>query len=262
MANGKETTAITQAAKHLPLTIESGDDAWRHAQRLAASSLVPEALRGKPNDLMLILMWGRRLGLSPEQAVQDIHCIKSKPVIAADALVAQCVQHRDICAYFVPTVSTSERAEYQTHRVGSPVPTTMAYTIEDAKRAGLTNKDVWKQHTAAMLRARCSAAMARAVYPDLVRGFYLADELEEAPGTTTVVQAPKTLADLTAKLSKPAVIKVEPDIYGDPAAFGKQVADAVEAAAKTQQVRENLPVIDAQEAAEIQEAERAPTGEP
>jgi len=221
MANGKETAVITTAPRVLPLDIQTSDDAWRHAQRIASSGLVPEALRGKPNDVMIVLMWGKRLGLVPEQAIQDIHVIKGKPVIAADALVAQCVQHRDVCAYLVPTVSTSERAEYQTQRVGAPVATTMAYTLEDAKRAGLTNKDTWKSHPAAMLRARCASALARAVYPDLVRGFYLHDEIEDVPGTATLVQAPKTLADLTAGMTvklpiKPVLLEYATENLGSP----------------------------------------------
>jgi hypothetical protein len=46
-----------------------------------------------------------------------------------------------------------QRAIYETKRVGS-TPVKISFTIEQAKQAGLTGKDNWRNYPAAMLRAR------------------------------------------------------------------------------------------------------------
>ena len=38
---------------------------------VASSSLAPEALRGKPQDALLVLMTGRELGIGPMQALRS-----------------------------------------------------------------------------------------------------------------------------------------------------------------------------------------------
>ena len=46
-------------------------------------------------------------------------------------------------------------------------------------------------YPAAMLRARCSAALLRAVYPDLALGVYEQDEAEEFKGQPAAVAPPR-----------------------------------------------------------------------
>lgn len=216
MANGKnETTAITVAGQRraLPLAPETTDDAWRMAEALSKSSMIPDYLRGKPSDVFALVMLGHEIGLGPMQALRMVHVIKGKPQASAECMVALCKQHREVCNYFklIDEESGPTKATYITHRAGEPGPTKLTYTIEEAKRAGYTNNDNWVKQPAAMLRARASSALARAVYPDLVQGLYSYEEMppEDAPGTVSAVQAPRTIADLTARLAKPEPKVVE-----------------------------------------------------
>lgn len=55
------------------------------------------------------------------------------------------------------------------------------WTIEQAKRAGLTGKDNWKNYPRAMLRARVIAEGVRAVYPAAIGGMMIAEEAQDVP---------------------------------------------------------------------------------
>lgn len=60
----------------------------------------------------------------------------------------------------------------------------MTWTIEQAKKAGLTNKDNWKNYPRAMLRARLIAEGVRAVYPAAIGGMMVSEEAQDTPVET------------------------------------------------------------------------------
>jgi hypothetical protein len=155
------------------------DQAEKLAITLAKSSLLPDALRGKPSDVLVTIIAGHELGLSPMQAVRSMHIIKGKPVLSADLMVAL-VKRQPQCIYFKLVESTNEKATYECERKGEGK-TTLSFTIQDAQRARLSG-DNWVKYPAAMLRARCSAALARAVFPDLTLGVYDPDEAKDFGG--------------------------------------------------------------------------------
>lgn len=157
------------------------------AQSLAKSQLIPKALRGKPEDILVTILSGHELGLSPMQSLRGIYVIDGKPCMYADLIVGL-VKRSPACKYFQLTESTTERATYTTHREGEPEPTSMTYTLDDATKAGLLRNQTWKSHPAAMLRARCSAALSRAVYPDVAQGLYeFGEGAEMSEGALTCV---------------------------------------------------------------------------
>ena len=173
------STAL-QAAPHagggiLPTTFEQ---ATAFAERVARSGFIPGPYRGKPDDVLACVIVGHELGIGPMQALRAIHVVNGKPILSADLMVGL-VKRSPECEYLRIVESTDERAVYETKRRGEPEPTRLDWTFEQAKRAGLTNNPTWKKHTAAMLRARCASALARAVYPDLVMGIYEEDEGRE-----------------------------------------------------------------------------------
>ena len=186
----------------------------------AASSLAPDALRGKPNDALIVLMAGRELGLQPMQSMRMLRVIKGNVTMAADATVAL-VRRSGDCVEWRLVESTAQRATYTTRRKGDTEPTTLTWTIEQAQRAGLTGGTGWRSYPEAMLRARCAAALARIVYPDLVAGIYDPDELAqplEQPKPAPIVEQP--------------VAVIEPDtrtgITGELLGIGDDVPDFVE----------------------------------
>jgi len=125
-----------------------------------------------------VLLKGHELGFSPMASAGSISIIKGKVSLSADATIALC-KRSPACLYLRLVASTEEVATYETQRHGDPSPTALSYTIAQAKTAGLTGSQTWRGHAPAMLRARCGAAIARAVYPDLVAGIYDPDEVAE-----------------------------------------------------------------------------------
>jgi len=185
---------VVQAARqveperNLPAPRPSGflpanlSEAMQLSTTLSKSGLMPPALRGKPADILLVLMKGHELGLAPMQAIASINVVAGKAVCEAALMVGLCLSKPEVCEYFQLVESSTERATYETKRKGAPKPVQLTYTFAEAQAANLTGKDNWKYHKAAMLRARASGALARAVYPDLAMGLYTPDEADEFRG--------------------------------------------------------------------------------
>jgi hypothetical protein len=156
-------------------------DLMTFAKTIAASGLIPDAYRGKPADILVTLVTGRELGISPMQSLRGIHIIKGKAVMSADLIVALC-KRSPSCKYFTLVSSTPVLATYKTHRHGDPEPTTMDFSMEDARTARLTGNPTWSKYPNAMLRARCMTALARVVYPDICFGLFETDEGHDIAG--------------------------------------------------------------------------------
>lgn len=147
------------------------------ARVLSKSNLVPKAL-ATPEAVFYVIAAGRELGFSVVQSLRSLHIIDGKIVMSADLMVSQ-VLRSGLAEHFSLVESTDKVATYETRRRGSPTPTRMSFSIEQAARAGLVGKQNWKNHPEAMLRARAASALARAVYPDAVQGMYDPDEADE-----------------------------------------------------------------------------------
>src|SRR5690606_7736603 len=180
------------------------------AVRLSKSTLLPSALRGKPADLAVIMITGHELGLSPMQALRGLHVVEGRPVLSADLIVGLVKKH-PACKYFRLVESTDERATYETLREGEPEPTRITWTIQQAAKAGLTGRQNWKAHPAAMLRARASAALARAVYPDVAMGIYDPDEALDFIDASRISVA-KPRVEAKAKAPPPPAPKTDEEI--------------------------------------------------
>ncbi len=187
-----------------PYTPSNMQEAEQLSSRLAQSALLPDGLRGKPGDVLVTLITGHELGLSPMQAIRGLHVVKGRAVMSADLAVALTRRHPS-CRYFRVVSSDDRAAVYETHRDGDPEPTRMAFTMEQARQAGLGG-DNWKKYPAAMLRARCSLALARAVYSDVMLGVYEADELGVQSPSAVPMMEERTVAP-----PPPAVVAPVPE---------------------------------------------------
>ena len=175
-----------------PYTPSNMAEAEQLSIRLAQSALLPDGLRGKPGDVLVTLITGHELGLSPMQAIRGLHVVRGRAVMSADLAVALTKRHPS-CRYFRVVSTDDKAATYETLREGDPEPTRMTFTAEQAKQAGLGG-DNWRKYPAAMLRARCSLALARAVYSDIMLGVYDPDELGVPAPAPTPMMEERTVA--------------------------------------------------------------------
>lgn len=161
-----------------PLEPTTLEEAMKLATTFAPAQLLPTHLRNKPADVVITILFGRELGLSPMQAINHVHVIEGKPGLDAQMAVAL-VKRSQVCEYFILVESSDQVATYETKRRGNPTPTRISFTIQDAQRAELTGKANWKRYPASMLRARASMQLARETYQDIIGGVHDLDELED-----------------------------------------------------------------------------------
>ena len=158
------------------------DQAMRLSEMLAASEMVPKQYRGKPGDCFIAMQWGAELGLKALQALQSIAVVNGKPSIYGDAgkailLAAGCIIEEDD----IPVVRANGRARCRITRHGRP-PVERTYSIDDAKQAGLLNKDgPWKTNTQRQMAWRAFWFAARDGAADLLRGIGGAEEAADIP---------------------------------------------------------------------------------
>ncbi len=179
MTETKPQTAIQKAPS--PLDPENMEQAVALSTRIAASGIIPDSLRQKPNDVLVVLLTGRDLGLSVAESMRAIYVVKGRPSLATAFKIARAKQHPD-CEYFRLIESTPERATWETKRKGDPEATRITWTIAQEKLAGLAGKGTGANFPDAMLRWRAGGALVDAVYPDASFGLLPSkEEIEDLP---------------------------------------------------------------------------------
>lgn len=149
------------------------------ADALVKSRFLPRAV-DTPEKAVAIMLMGRELGIGPMQALRSVHIIEGKPTMSSE-LIAGLVLARLPGSTLRVSSTTNEECTVEAARAGQPA-TTFRFSIKDAQAAQLTGKDNWKKYPAAMLRARCLTAAARAMFPDATMGLYDPDELGAITG--------------------------------------------------------------------------------
>jgi len=172
------------------------------AKLIARSDLAPKDYKGKPENVAVAIAMGLELGVSPMQAIQGIAVINGRPSVWGDLMMALCRAH-PACEWI------DERMEWAAD--GSPVAAVCRakrrgsevqerrFSMDDARRAGLANKDgPWKQYTARMLQMRARAFCLRDVFADALRGLDSAEEQGDViEGHFTEIQPPSAKPALT-----------------------------------------------------------------
>jgi len=183
----------------------SSPEAWNvmrdQAQVLVKSGFLPNSVK-TPEAAIAIMMTGAEFGFEPMQSFRLISVIQGRPTMNASAIAG--LVHKFIAqsgdGKFEVAESTDQRCLIEYRRPGEKRENQHLFTIEDAKRAGLTGKENWQKYPKAMLLARAQAGAAREGFPDVVSGIYDPDELapietrghvvESARPTATVTQLP------------------------------------------------------------------------
>lgn len=171
------------------------DAEWSMLKEQAAmavkSGLLPQAVN-TPEKAIAIALKGRELGIPPMQAFSHIHVIQGKPTISAELMLA--LVYKNCPGAVIDYVeNTPKRCLISAKRPGAPA-RQFSFTIEEAKQAGLLNKDSWRHYPAAMLRARTVSIVARAVFADAIMGCsYTPEEMgAEVTDEGEVIETGKT----------------------------------------------------------------------
>jgi hypothetical protein len=148
--------------------------AMQVSQMLAKSSLVPSAYRGKPENILLATLAGQPFGWDPTMAMRSFHVIEGQPSLKPEIMLALVRR----AGHSVQGETTTEGATITGTRRDTGDKMTVSYTLEDARRANLLGKSVWKQYPASMCWARALSQLCRMLFPDVVLGAgYTPEEL-------------------------------------------------------------------------------------
>lgn len=171
------TELTTSPSKGFSLTPQSLDEAMRFADILSKSSIVPKDFAGNPGNILVAIQWGLELGLQPMQAMQNIAVINGRPALWGDAVIAL-VRSSPLCEYIYESDDGST-ATCRVKRRGEDEQV-RTFSQEDAKAACLLDKaGPWKQYPKRMRQMRARAFALRDVFPDVLRGMPVAEELQD-----------------------------------------------------------------------------------
>jgi len=243
-----ETTALAMAPRQgFDLSPQSFEQALTFSQYLADSDLVPKDFKGKAGNCLIAVQWGAELGLKPMQAMQNLAIINGRPSLWGDAVLAL-VRASSLCEYVMET-DDGHTATCRVKRRGDPAEQIRTFSMEDAKAAGLAGKQgPWAQYPKRMRQMRARAFALRDVFPDVLRGLPVAEELMDTPpekfmGMAETVkpetQETKTYAEEDFAKNLPAWVKA--------VATGKKTRDALVGTVQTkgQLTPEQLQRLDA-----------------
>jgi hypothetical protein len=150
--------------------------AAEYAGHIAETEFVPDPLRSRPAAVAAAILAGGEVGLTPMAALRSISVIKGRPTLSAEAQrgLIMAAGHE---IWF--DESTVTRAIACGRRAGTDRVGRITWTLDDAKRAGIAGQNQYRNYPAEMLRARASAALARAMFADVTLGIPAAEELDD-----------------------------------------------------------------------------------
>ena len=128
-----------------------------------------------PEQATVAMLLALAEGIPLGRVIHEYHVINGRLSLRSECMLArfqkaggviQYVEHTDTCV----SVTAS-------HPKGGAL--TVTWTIERARKAGLTSNPTWTKHPAAMLTARAVAEAVRAVYPACLSGIIAEEEAVE-----------------------------------------------------------------------------------
>ena len=190
------------------------------AKSIANSDLAPKDYKGKESNVLIAIMMGQGLGLSPLQSIQGIAVINGKPLLWGDALLGIIQAHPEYAGKDELSSDDGASCTLRRRRNGFVETVTNEFSKEDAKAAGLLNKDLYKNYPKRMFLWRARTFSCRDLFADVLKGLSTVEEYQHEIDITPVVPTHTTkqehiAAKLGTTLAKPDPI-VSDDLGLDP----------------------------------------------
>lgn len=182
---------LTESKASFSLAPQNIEELLKYADILSKSDLVPKDFIGKPGNIIVAIQWGLEIGLQAMQAMQNIAVINGRPSLWGDSVIAL-VKASPLCEYVLEEV-TETGATCKVKRRGE-LEQVRYFTMEDAAKAGLKGKQgPWTNYPKRMLQMRARSWALRDVFPDVLKGMPIAEELQDMPTERDVTQQGETL---------------------------------------------------------------------
>ena len=198
-----QQTSITEFSPQQPtfsLAPRDIKEALAFAEMLSKSNMVPKDFIGNPGNILVAVQWGMELGLQPMQAMQNIAVINGRPSLWGDSVIAL-VKASPTCEYIIEEVG-DDSATCRVKRRGEPEQE-RSFSTADAKAAGLLGKQgPWTQYRKRMMQMRARSWALRDVFPDVLRGMPIAEEVMDMEKEINPIQARRQTGKQAAESAK------------------------------------------------------------
>lgn len=145
-------------------------------QYIAHTEFVPQGLRGNVPAIMACVATGRALGIDDMSALRLIHVVNGRPTFSAELMVQIVRRH----GHSITGESKEGSCTVTGTRLDNGDTMTVTWTLAMAQRAGLANKQTWKQYPEALLWARAASQLCRMLFADCFAGAtYTPEELDD-----------------------------------------------------------------------------------
>ena len=160
------------------------NDYLRLAVTLAKSGLLPSAYANRPEAVMVVFLRGYELGVPPMESLASIEIISGKTSIKPQLMMA--LINRSKLLESIKIEDDGSNCSVTMKRIGKD-PHTEIFGIKDAEKMETTENKVtiklsqkfnWRTMPKTMRKWRAISACARMVFPDIISGAYLPEELD------------------------------------------------------------------------------------
>lgn len=182
------------------MNVTSLEAAIKCSELIASSNFCPKGMAGRPGDVLVALQMGLELGLKPMQAIQNIAVINGRPSLWGDAMLAVCRQAPGFEMFTEEYNELTKTWTCTAKRKNEP-PVVRTFSAEDAKTAGLLNKDgPWKTYPKRMIQMRARGFALRDTFSDVLRGIIIREEAQDMPEEKRDYSEYKTLQAVEAEI--------------------------------------------------------------
>jgi hypothetical protein len=176
------------------------------ARLVADGSILPDAYRRNPSNVLIAVGLGQSMGLSPAESLYRIAVIKGKPTAGAELIAANVRR----AGHKLRVITDEQRMSVKAVIIRADDPDFPHEVVRDmawAQSMGLDKNDNYRKQPLTMLQWRAITAVARLAAPEALYGVaYTADEMFDSNGGPSEV-APEP--------ERPATITVE-QVHDEP----------------------------------------------
>ena len=182
-----ETPRSEIAVQDMPIT-------WKMIEVMAAGTSLPQRYRDAPGDVLTVMKMGQELGVPPLEALNEIYVVNGRPSASGKLLAAMIWRagHVIICdpSPTGATVKSYRKINGKYHEMPE-----VTFTVEDAKRAQLWDKETYQQYPQAMMAWRAITLAARIHFPDVVSSIGYVPE-EQGLEDLDILEATKNVVEI------------------------------------------------------------------
>lgn len=162
---------------------------FEYCNWIATSNIVPDAYKNRPADIFVAAQYGNDIGLKFMTSIQNIAIIGGRPALPSDIKLAM-VRGNKLLEYMKEATDEDIRmtgiAWCEMKRVGVDDPIRHAFSVEDAKQAGLWERrgnnnypTPWVTHKWRMLQLKPRDMVLRDLFGDVFKGLHSIEEARD-----------------------------------------------------------------------------------